>query len=147
MPLYAFSLFLPSIINQLGEFAANRTVANLLTVPVYVFACIVTCLVSFLADRYGRRGYFNIAFFCLGAIGYIILISSRNAALSYFAVFLATCGIFPTIPNSIAWIPSNVEGSYKRGVALAMGISFGNINGAVSSNVTRNGTLLVMDWH
>ncbi|ESK81576.1 hypothetical protein Moror_5080 [Moniliophthora roreri MCA 2997] len=74
----------------------------------------------------------------VSAAGYIILISSRSAALSYFAVFLATCGIFPTIPNSIAWISSNVEGSYKRSVALAMGISFGNINGAVSSNVYRS---------
>ncbi|ESK85134.1 mfs transporter [Moniliophthora roreri MCA 2997] len=137
MPLYAFSLFLPSIINQLGGFAANRTVANLLTVPVYVFACIVTCLVNFLADRYGRRGYFNIAFFCLGAIGYIILISSRKAALSYFAVFLASCAIFPNIPNTIAWMSNNTKGSYKRSVTLAMVIGFGNINGAVSSNVYR----------
>ncbi|KAK7056439.1 hypothetical protein VNI00_002994 [Paramarasmius palmivorus] len=137
MPLYAFSLFLPSIINQLGDFASNRTVANLLTVPVYVFACIITCLVGFLADRLGNRGYFNLGFYCLGAAGYIILIASRNPAVSYFAVFLAACGIFPNIPNTIAWMSNNVEGSYKRSVTLGMVISFGNINGAVSSNVYR----------
>ena len=56
MPLYAFSLFLPSIINQIGYHA---TAANLLTVPVYVFACLVTCAVGFLADRKGHRGIFN----------------------------------------------------------------------------------------
>ncbi|KAG7094143.1 hypothetical protein E1B28_007755 [Marasmius oreades] len=134
MPLYAFALFLPSIINQLGF---RATPANLLTVPVYVFACIITCLVGFLADRYGRRGFFNIGFLCLGAAGYIILISSKSAALSYFAVYLATCGIYPVIPNTIAWMSNNVEGSYKRSVSLAMLISFGNINGAVSSNVYR----------
>ncbi|TFK39766.1 major facilitator superfamily domain-containing protein [Crucibulum laeve] len=134
MPLYAFSLFLPSIINQLGFTA---TPANLLTVPVYVFACLTTCVVGFLADRWGRRGYFNLVFLCLGAAGYIILVASRNAALSYFAVYLATCGIYPVIPNTIAWVSNNVEGSYKRSVTLAMGISFGNINGAVSSNVYR----------
>ncbi|TFK39767.1 MFS general substrate transporter [Crucibulum laeve] len=134
MPLYAFSLFLPSIINQLGFTA---TPANLLTVPVYVFACLVTCVVGFLADRWGRRGYFNLVFLCIGAAGYIILVASRNAALSYFAVYLATCGIYPVIPNTIAWVSNNVEGSYKRSVTLAMVISFGNINGAVSSNVYR----------
>ncbi|KAH7874115.1 MFS general substrate transporter [Lentinula edodes] len=117
MPLYAFSLFLPSIINQLGF---KATPANLLTVPVYAFACLITCVVGFLADKWGRRGYFNL-----------------NAALSYFAVYLATCGIYPVIPNSIAWVSNNVEGSYKRSVTLAMVISFGNINGAVSSNVYR----------
>ncbi|TFY69332.1 hypothetical protein EVG20_g3195 [Dentipellis fragilis] len=134
MPLYAFSLFLPSIISQLGF---KATAANLLTVPVYAFACIMTCLVGWFADRKGQRGLLNILFLCLGGAGYIILIASRSAALSYFAVFLATCGIYPLIPNTIAWVSNNVEGSYKRSVTLAMVISFGNINGAVSSNVYR----------
>jgi len=133
-PLYAFSLFLPSIINQLGF---DATPANLLTVPVYTLACICTCVVGFLADRTKKRGYFTFGFFCLAAVGYIILIVSRSAALSYFAVFLAACGIYPLIPNIVAWVSNNVEGSYKRSVTLAMVISFGNINGAVSSNVYR----------
>jgi len=133
-PLYAFSLFLPSIINQLGFTA---TPANLLTVPVYVLACIMTCLVGYVADRYGQRAYLNIFNCCVGAAGYIVLIASRNAALSYVGVFLAACGIYPNIPNTIAWVSNNVEGSYKRSVTLAMVISFGNINGAVSSNVYR----------
>ncbi|PPQ78684.1 hypothetical protein CVT25_010705 [Psilocybe cyanescens] len=137
MPLYAFSLFLPSIINQLGTHGFTATPANLLTVPVYTFACIITCGVGFLADRWGRRGYFNVVFICLGAIGYIILIVSRNAALSYFAVYMATCGIYPVISNSVSWVANNVEGSYKRSVSMAMVISFGNLNGAVSSNVYR----------
>jgi len=73
----------------------------------------------------------------LGGIGYIILVVSRNAALSYFAVFVATCGIFPVVPNTVAWIANNFEGTYKRGVSLALAISMGNLNGAVSSNVYR----------
>ncbi len=74
-------------------------------------------------------------FSCIGATGYIILILSRNAALSYVGVYLATCGIFPNIPNTIAWASNNLEGSYKRSVTLAMMIGFGNLNGAVTSNV------------
>lgn len=122
--------------------------------PVYTLACIVTCLVGFYADRHGQRGYLNMyvpplpalpaclltpcsMFSCVGAAGYIILIASRNAALSYVGVYLAACGIYPNIPNTIAWVSNNVEGSYKRSVTLAMVISFGNINGAVSSNVVR----------
>lgn len=38
----------------------KATPANLLTVPVYAFACIITCLVGFSADRWGHRGYFNL---------------------------------------------------------------------------------------
>jgi MFS family permease len=134
MPLYAFALFLPSIIHELGF---QATPANLLTVPVYTLACIVTCLVGFSADRLQRRGVLNIALSCVGGLAYIVLIASRNPALSYVAVYVATCGIYPLIPNTIAWVSNNVEGSYKRSVSLAMVISFGNINGAVSSNVYR----------
>ncbi|KIY70557.1 MFS general substrate transporter [Cylindrobasidium torrendii FP15055 ss-10] len=134
MPIYAFSLFLPSIIQQLGY---KATPANLLSVPVYAAACIVTCGVGFFADKWGRRGMFNIIFLSIGAAGYIILVVSKNAAVSYFAVYLAACGIYPVIPNSIAWVSNNVEGSYKRSVSIGMVIGFGNINGAVSSNVYR----------
>ncbi|KAF8507966.1 MFS general substrate transporter [Hysterangium stoloniferum] len=131
-PLYAFSLFLPTIISQVCNIA---TPANLLTVPVYVLACMVTCGVGYYADKLRNRGYFNLVFFAIGATGYIILIASRNPALSYFAVFLAASGIYPLIRD--VWFSNNVEGTYKRSVTLAMIISFGNINGAVSSNVYR----------
>jgi hypothetical protein len=42
---------------QLG-FTSTR--ANLLTVPVYVFACIVTLVGAWVADRYRQRGYLNL---------------------------------------------------------------------------------------
>ncbi|KAG7093043.1 hypothetical protein E1B28_009337 [Marasmius oreades] len=134
MPHYTFLLFLPSIISQLGF---KATAANLLTVPVYVFACIVTCVVGYLSDRCRRRGIFIIGFFCLGAAGYIILILSKSAALSYFAVYLATCGIFPIVANNTAWVSNNVEGAYKRSVSIGMVVGFANLNGIVSSNVYR----------
>ncbi|KIK07427.1 hypothetical protein K443DRAFT_129105 [Laccaria amethystina LaAM-08-1] len=41
-------------------------------------------------------------------------------------------------PNSVAWLASNVEGSYKRSVTLGMAIGFGNINGAVTANIVRD---------
>lgn len=37
--------------------------------------------------------------------------------------------------NSVAWVASNVEGSYKRSVSMAMAIGFGNINGAITANI------------
>ncbi|KAF8922717.1 MFS general substrate transporter [Mucidula mucida] len=133
-PLFAFSLFLPTIIQQLGY---KSTEANLLSVPVYAWGCLMTCVIGFLGDRIGHRGYINLVLFGTGLIGYIILVASRTPGLSYFAVFLASSAIYPTIPNSVAWVAGNVEGVYKRGVTLAMAIGFGNINGAVTSNIYR----------
>ncbi|KAJ8520100.1 hypothetical protein ONZ45_g3024 [Pleurotus djamor] len=134
-PLYAFSLFTPTIINQLG-FKATK--ANLLSVPVYAWGCIMTCLVGFLGDRTGYRSIITLALFSIGLTAYIILIVSRNAALSYVAVYLAVSAIYPTIPNAVAWVASNIEGSYKRSVTLGMAIGFGNINGAVAANIYRS---------
>lgn len=39
--------------------------------------------------------------------------------------------------NTITWVANNVEGPFKRSVTMAMVISFGNLTGAVSSNVYR----------
>ncbi|EIW80461.1 MFS general substrate transporter [Coniophora puteana RWD-64-598 SS2] len=134
MPLYAFSLFLPSIISEVRY---KATPANLLTVPVYVMACIFTCGVSYLADRYGNRGWWNFTCLSISAAGYIILIASRNATLSYVAVYLSASGIYPCISNTMAWVGNNVEGTYKRSVTMAMVVSLGILQGAVSSNVYR----------
>ncbi|KAI0307925.1 MFS general substrate transporter [Multifurca ochricompacta] len=123
-PLFAFSLFTPTILNELGF---KSTAANLLSVPVYVWGCIMTCVIGFLGDRIGNRGYINLGLFGTGLVGYVLLIVSRNAALSYFAVYLAAA----------AWVSSNVEGSYKRSAVLGMAIGFGNLNGAVTANVYR----------
>ncbi|KAF8340726.1 MFS general substrate transporter [Cantharellus anzutake] len=131
-PLYAFALFAPSIINQLGY---RATPANLLSVPIYVWAAILTVGVGYMADRTGHRGWYNLGFSSLGVVGYAILIASRHAGLSYFATYLAASGIYPVIRE--AWMSNNVEGSYKRSVSLGIIISFGNINGAVSSNIYR----------
>ncbi|KAI0034264.1 MFS general substrate transporter [Vararia minispora EC-137] len=124
-PLFAFSLFTPTIVNQLGF---GATAANLLSVPVYAWGCILTCIVGVLGDRLGRRGYINLALFTTGLTGYLILVCSHTPGLSYFATYLAAS----------AWVSSNTEGSYKRGATLAFAIGFGNLNGAVSSNVYRS---------
>ncbi|KAF8078748.1 MFS general substrate transporter, partial [Lyophyllum atratum] len=131
-PLYAFSLFLPTIINQLGY---KATQANLLSVPVYAWGCFMTCIIGFLGDRIGRRYYINLGLFGVGLIAYIILIVSTKPALSYFATYLAVSAIYSII--RMAWVASNVEGSYKRSVTLGMAIGFGNINGAVTANIYR----------
>ncbi|KAI5848604.1 major facilitator superfamily domain-containing protein [Morchella snyderi] len=132
--LYAFSLFLPSIIAELG-YSATR--AQLLSVPPYAAACVLTVLIGWAADRTNKRGIYNIGVSLVGILGFAILLASRNAALSYVGVFLGALGIYPCIPNTITWVSNNVEGVYKRGVTLGFVIGWGNLNGVMSSNVYR----------
>ena len=51
--LYAFSLFIPTIIKELGY---KSTKAQLLSVPPYAVAAVITITVGFVADRTRMRG-------------------------------------------------------------------------------------------
>ncbi|KIW01334.1 hypothetical protein, variant 1 [Verruconis gallopava] len=113
--LYAFSLFVPSIINELGY---TSTQANLLSVPPYFVAAILTVLAGWYADRTRRRGLTNIAVSILGIVGFSMLLGVKHAGVKYAAVFLGAMGIYPAIANTISWCSNNVEASYKRGVTL-----------------------------
>jgi MFS family permease len=132
--LYAFSLFLPSIISQMGY--AN-TKAQLLSVPPYAVACVLTIFVGFVADRTHQRGLCNIFISLLGVAGFSMLLGSQNPHVKYAGVFFGAMGIYPCIANTISWTSNNVEGVYKRGVTLGFVIGWGNLNGVVSSNIYR----------
>ncbi len=135
MPLYSFSLFLPTIIANMG-FATNDIVRNqLLSVPPYAVAAVVTVLAGYYSDKHGRRGIYNIALAPLGIVGFAMLIASDRVAVQYAGTFLGALGIYPVIPIIIAWIANNVEGVYKRGIVMGFVIGWGNLNGVVSSNI------------
>ncbi|KNG89067.1 MFS transporter [Aspergillus nomiae NRRL 13137] len=125
--LYAFSLFLPTIIKEL-----------LLSVPPYACAAILTVSVGYIADRTRQRGIYNILASILGIVGFSMLLGTNSPGVKYAGVFLGAMGIYPCIANTIAWVSNNVEGIYKRGVTIGIMIGWGNLNGIMSSNIYRN---------
>ncbi|RDL40055.1 MFS general substrate transporter [Venustampulla echinocandica] len=134
MPLYAFSLFLPSIVKELG-YSSDPTTAQLLTVPPYAVAAVFTIAIGFIADRTGKRGLCNICVSLIGIAGFAMLLGSQQPGIKYAGTFLGALGIYPCIANTISWISNNIEGVYKRGVVLGFVIGWGNLNGIVSSNI------------
>ncbi|KAH0491160.1 hypothetical protein TgHK011_002602 [Trichoderma gracile] len=134
MPLYSFSLFLPSIIQQMN-FSSATAVTQLLSVPPYAAAAVATVVAGLYSDRIQRRAVFNIGISLVGIAGFIMLLASTNPGVQYAGTFLGAMGIYPCIPITIAWVANNVEGVYKRGIVLGTVIGWGNINGVVSSNI------------
>lgn len=57
LPLYSVSIFLPSIIKSMGHTAE---MAQLMSVPPYVTACIGTVGAGYVADKHGQRGIYVI---------------------------------------------------------------------------------------
>ncbi|KAF5008355.1 hypothetical protein FDECE_5398 [Fusarium decemcellulare] len=134
--VYGYSFILPTIIKNLGYSAAE---AQAMTVPPYIFACIVTVFSGWAADRYRQRMLSVLLPNLLAACGFIVMmVSSRYEHLpgvTLFGVFLATAGLYPISPAVTAWIALNCAGSMKRAVGIGAMISFSQLGGIVGSNI------------
>ncbi|CAE6450965.1 unnamed protein product [Rhizoctonia solani] len=137
IPVYAFSLFLPTIITGLGYSGPQ---AQLLSVPPYVVACIVTIAVGIYSDKHRLRGPYILGFAPIAVVGYAVLYATdprTQPGAGYAGTVIAACGVFPTVAVAIAWAGNNAGGELKRGVVLAMTIGFGNLGGIASSFIYR----------
>ncbi|KAH7231472.1 hypothetical protein FSOLCH5_015210 [Fusarium solani] len=134
-PLYGISLFLPTIIRNLG-YTSSRS--QLLTIPIYITAAILAVIIAWTSDRVGKRSPFIVAFLCIMIVGFSMCISSGNPKVVYGGVFIATCAIYPAFPGVISWLANNLSGSYKRSVGMAIQIGAGNLGGAMASNFYRS---------
>jgi MFS family permease len=88
-PIYSFSMFLPTIIKNMGYTANN---AQLMSVPPYVFACIFTIGASYFADKMRQRGIFLLGFQIVGIAGFSLLAGSGKPAIQYAGTVLAAIG-------------------------------------------------------
>ncbi|KAF9505787.1 hypothetical protein BS47DRAFT_1306165 [Hydnum rufescens UP504] len=126
VPLYANALFLP--------FGYSVAVSQLLTVPPYVFAAIITITGSLIADRIKRRSPSIVIGLTIGLIGFAINISNvKSRGPKYFGTFLCTAGTYSAFPATIAWLGNNLAPSTKRGVGIAMQLGLGNIGAIIAS--------------
>ncbi|KAF2262120.1 MFS general substrate transporter [Lojkania enalia] len=131
-PLYSFSLFLPTILLGMGY---QGTRAQLMSVPPYAVAALMTIFVGWFADRTKWRGYSNMVVSFTGCVGFAMLLATTNVHVQYAGTFLGAMGIYPTVANTLSWASNNVEGVYKRGVMVGCVVGWGNMNGIVSSNI------------
>ncbi|KAI0898167.1 MFS general substrate transporter [Annulohypoxylon nitens] len=133
-PLYGISLFLPTIVKNLGYTAST---AQLMTVPIYAVASILSVLFAFISDHVGKRSPFIISFLLIMIAGYSMCISSENPKVIYGGVFVIACAINPAFPGLVTWLSSNLSGTYKRSAGMAIQIGLGNLGGAMASNFYR----------
>lgn len=141
LPLYTLSLFLPSIIKSLGYTAAR---AQLLSVPPYALATILTVAVAVASERLHRRAPFILAAAVTAAIGYAILLGNPDPVarpgVSYLGTFFAAAGIYPATALALAWPAMNVAGQTKRATACALQISVGNLGAVLGTQLYRPAT-------
>jgi cyanate permease len=135
--IYGMSAFLPSIVANLG-YDGNQ--ANLLTIPMYACACILTITLSWYSDRLKKRSAFVIFLLCAQLMGYVLaMIGSSQLidGLSYAGVFIATAACYPAFVLIITWVLSNIAPTYKRACGTALLVGLGNLSGAMAPNFYR----------
>lgn len=123
-PFSSLSLFTPSITAGLGF---ENLKAQLMTVPPYAVAYVVTLLVSWSADRHNARALHSALFSAIGAAGFIAsaALPPHHYAQRYGCLIVAASGSFACIPPLLGWLSSNLRSTAAIGLAIALNVSMG----------------------
>ncbi|RAO65268.1 uncharacterized protein BHQ10_001280 [Talaromyces amestolkiae] len=123
-PFSSLSLFTPSITAGLGYEGLK---AQLMTVPPYAVAYVVTISVAGSADYFNARGIHSAIFSFIGAMGFLASAVLPPDAYQhrYGCLIVAASGSFSCIPPLLGWLSSNVNTTAAAGLAIALNISFG----------------------
>jgi cyanate permease len=96
-------VFLPTILKEMGFTAIN---AQGLTAPPFFASFLFTIATTWVADRLQQRGLMIAGLSAIGGVGYILCATCESVGVRYFGVFLAACGVFPSIANILPWVLS-----------------------------------------
>ena len=131
---YSTSYFTPTILKELGWTSVH---AQVMSIPIYIVAFIVTLVTAIYSDRLRHRYAFTMAGIFLATIGYVILLAQKRVPVGgrYFAIYLITVGGYVAQPIILVWLNNNMGGHYKRSTGSAMQIGFGNCAGIIASNI------------
>lgn len=130
VPIYSFSLFLPSIISGLGY---HRITAQLFTVPPNFLAFLVVLMASWISDRIKMRGPLIATGLLVAAIGYIMQLAAKSPGVRYAGTFFVASGVFPCSPLILAWLSNNLAPHYVKATGLGFIVAVGNCGAFVAT--------------
>lgn len=133
--MHRFTATVPSVINGLGYSSAN---AQLLTIPIYVFAAIVTIIWAWGSDLTQKRSPWIVGGYCIAIVGFIAQLAIPHPAypgVTYGFLFPVAAGLYCPFTCLVSWIANSLAPSSKRAVGMALLISVGNMGGIMGSNI------------
>ena len=131
IPIYSFSLFLPTIIESMGYDSLVRI--QLFTVPPNFLAFLVVIASSIISDKIKMRGPCIVVGFSVALIGYIMQIASSQSAVKYAGTFFIAAGAFPCSPLIVAWLSNNLAPHYTKATGLGFIVAVGNCGAFVAT--------------
>lgn len=132
-PLYSVALTLPTILKTSLGYDAIKS--QLMTVPIYCTAAVLTLIFAYLSDKFQNRTFFLCLGTAISAIGWGVGLGTSSANVRYGACFIAAAGSYAGFPSVVAVLSQNLGGKTKRATALAIQIGIGGMAGIISSNI------------
>ncbi|KAF7791700.1 hypothetical protein EIP86_002723 [Pleurotus ostreatoroseus] len=122
--------FTPSIVASFG-YAGNQ--AQLMSVPPFAAAYVLSLVTSFISDRYGRRGATIIACALVSIVGFAMFLGSMNPHVRYASLFLLLPGTYCAAPPLAAWTANNTAPHTRRAAAIALLTTLTNAGGILAT--------------
>ncbi|KKA26683.1 hypothetical protein TD95_001619 [Thielaviopsis punctulata] len=124
-PFSSLSLFTPSIVKGLG-YTSHKT--QLLTVPPYAMAFLVTVALALYCDQRNRRAFVSAVLMFIGAVGFLTLycLPLDSHVGRYCALIVSAVGSFATFPILLGWLSSNLRTTSAQGFALGLNVAIGS---------------------
>jgi hypothetical protein len=120
-----FKNFLPTVVKTLNF---NTTTTLALTCPPYIFAGIMSIIVSYSSGRFNERTWHATISKLIAIVGFAMSVSTLNMAVRYAGIMLfvgATYGVNNII---LSWTASVLgQTDEKKAVAIALANTFGNL--------------------
>lgn len=128
--VYSLGYFAPSIVLSLG-FSPIRS--QLMSVPPFAAAFVLTITAAFFADRYRARGLVAIFSSLCCIIGFAMYLGSTKKWVLYGSMFLTVGGINCSSPALAAWLANNTAPHVRRATAIAFLSMVTNGGGVLST--------------
>ncbi|KAL5594030.1 hypothetical protein BROUX41_001082 [Berkeleyomyces rouxiae] len=124
IPLSGLFVAGPLLMHSMGYTSYH---AQLMIIPPYVTALVVTVITAILCDRRECRGAVSGYLMIVGAVGFLFLgsLPVKNIAGRYIALMLAATGSFATFPILLAWLSMNMPSTPTLGFALGLNVAIG----------------------
>ncbi|KAF8198500.1 major facilitator superfamily domain-containing protein [Pholiota molesta] len=128
--LYGMAYFSPSIIQGLG-YTSSR--AQLMSVPPFAVAFVLTMLGAYISDRYHCRGFVSIFSCILCIIGFAMFLKSKDHKIRYASLFFSIPGTYLSAPTLSTWSANNAAPHTRRATAIAIGFIMTNSGGILAT--------------
>ncbi|KAI1336262.1 MFS general substrate transporter [Xylariaceae sp. FL0016] len=124
LPFSSLSLFTPSIVAGLGY---HDLEAQLMTVPPWAVAYVVSIVNAWASDHFNARGFFCAGAAAIGGAGFLAsaVLPPMAYRSRYGCLIVGTSGAFSCIPPMLGWLTSNMWSTASIGLAVALNVSIG----------------------